>query len=76
MTDPGRISNRRVATGADLEEYAYQVAGTVGLMLLPLLGVSEEEDVAAARGPAIALGQAVSLTNLLRHYRTRIQSGE
>ena len=31
MTDPRRISNRRVATGADLEEYAYQVAGTVGL---------------------------------------------
>ena len=74
MTDPRRISNRRVETGADLEEYAYQVAGTVGLMLLPLLGVSEEEDVAAARGPAIALGQAVSLANLLRHYRTRSQS--
>ncbi|EOD05588.1 hypothetical protein EMIHUDRAFT_68943 [Emiliania huxleyi CCMP1516] len=61
------VRARRVETGV---QYAYQVAGTVGLMLLPLLGVSEEEDVAAARGPAIALGQAaIQLINILRDAR-------
>mmetsp|Transcript_3686 Transcript_3686/g.7155 ORF Transcript_3686/g.7155 Transcript_3686/m.7155 type:complete len:320 (+) Transcript_3686:96-1055(+) len=60
---------RRVADYAELELYAYQVAGTVGLMLLPLLGLDSEEEVAAAREPAVALGQAVQLINILRDAR-------
>lgn len=63
------VDARRMETSADLDEYAYQVAGTVGLMLLPLLGVSQEEDVARARKPAIALGQAIQLINILRDAR-------
>ncbi len=36
--------------------------GTVGLMLLPLL----DADVDSARTPAIALGKAIQLINILR----------
>ena len=32
----------RIATYDELREYGYQVAGTVGLMLLPLLGVESK----------------------------------
>ncbi|CAB9504599.1 Phytoene synthase, chloroplastic [Seminavis robusta] len=54
---------RRIATMADLEEYGYQVAGTVGLMLLPLLNAN---NTTLAQAPAIALGQAIQLINILR----------
>ena len=60
---------RRVATYAELDTYAYQVAGTVGLMLLPLLGVRKESEVNRLRGPAISLGQAIQLINILRDAR-------
>ena len=60
---------RRVADYAELELYAYQVAGTVGLMLLPLLGVDSEAEAAAVGKPAVALGQAVQLINILRDAR-------
>lgn len=63
------VESRRVASNEELEEYAYQVAGTVGLMLLPLLGMDKEEDIAKAKGPAIALGKAIQLTNILRDAR-------
>lgn len=56
------VESRRVDTVAELEEYAYRVAGTVGLMLLPLLG----GEPAAARAPAVALGRAIQLVNILR----------
>ncbi len=48
--------DRRIATYDELREYGYQVAGTVGLMLLPLLGVESKAEVAAAREPAVELG--------------------
>jgi 15-cis-phytoene synthase len=52
-------------TEADLSRYCYQVAGTVGRMMAPLLGVApghEAEGDAAAR----ALGMAMQRTNILR----------
>lgn len=54
--------NRTISNMAELDEYAYQVAGTVGLMLLPLLGANVEE----SRDAAIALGKAIQLINILR----------
>jgi 15-cis-phytoene synthase len=54
---------RRVATMEELEEYAYQVAGTVGLMLLPLFKVQR---IDRASEPAICLGKAIQLINILR----------
>lgn len=56
------VENRRVADMDELEEYAYQVAGTVGLMLLPLL----DANFVLAKEPAICLGKAVQLINILR----------
>ena len=57
-------ATRTVATMDELEEYSYQVAGTVGLMLLPLLSAPPE-----SRAPAIALGKAIQLINILRDAR-------
>lgn len=46
----------------ELFTYCDRVAGAVGLMLLPILGVED----ARAHGPAVALGRAMQLTNVLR----------
>ena len=76
------VEGRRIQTMEELEVYAYRVAGTVGLMLLPLL-LSENDDdssngntaasfertllaIEKAREPAICLGQAIQLVNILR----------
>lgn len=65
MDVPG-IGKNRYQTFAELELYCYRVAGTVGLMTLPILGtamgVSEED----AKYPALSLGIALQLTNILR----------
>jgi 15-cis-phytoene synthase len=49
-------------TEADLLEYAFGVAGSVGYMMRPILGC---EDANADR-PAVALGIAMQLTNIAR----------
>lgn len=56
------LTLRRYATYAELDLYCYRVAGTVGLMLAPMLGCTE----AWALGPAADLGRAMQLTNILR----------
>eukprot|EP00984_Skeletonema_dohrnii_P015362 scaffold6624_cov188-Skeletonema_dohrnii-CCMP3373.AAC.4 len=56
------VQNRTISNMAELDEYAYQVAGTVGLMLLPLLNANVEQ----SRDAAIALGKAIQLINILR----------
>ena len=52
---------RRVQTTEELLAFAYGVAGTVGQMMCPILGVS-------GQGPryAVALGVAMQLTNIAR----------
>jgi phytoene synthase len=52
----------RYATFADLAEYAYGVASTVGLMSMHIIGFSGEEAIPYA----IKLGVALQLTNILR----------
>lgn len=47
----------------ELEDYSYHVAGTVGLMLLPILASQTKKDITQA---AINLGVAMQLTNILR----------
>jgi len=62
------------ATDADLDRYCYQVAGTVGRLMAPLLGVGsgcEAEADAAAR----ALGAAMQRTNILRDLREDARNG-
>jgi len=50
---------------SDLLTYCYRVAGTVGEMLLPVLGLEE----CGVREEALALGCAVQLLNILRDTR-------
>ena len=50
----------------ELLTYCYRVAGSVGEMLLPVLGLTNP----AARDSAVALGCAVQLLNILRDLRT------
>lgn len=52
-------------TLADLEIYAYRVAGTVGLMMSRILGVSDPR----AERHAMRLGIAMQLTNISRDVR-------
>lgn len=49
-------------TQTELEEYSYYVAGSVGLMLLPILSDKSEQ----IRTQAIQLGEAMQITNILR----------
>ncbi|MDU4270378.1 MAG: phytoene/squalene synthase family protein [Enterococcus hirae] len=58
-------------TRKDLEEYCYYVAGSVGLMLLPLL-TERPADIVV---PAKKLGEAMQLTNILRDVGEDYQMG-
>ncbi len=50
-------------TTDQLLRYCYQVSSAVGLVCLPVFGT---DDLARARGPAVELGYAMQLTNILR----------
>ncbi len=52
----------RIQTEKDLIEYSYQVAGTVGLMMQPLILVKNKK----ANKHAVDLGIAMQLTNIAR----------
>ena len=59
------------ATRAELLRYAYRVAGTVGLMMCPVLGVR----TGTAQAHAIDLGIAMQLTNIARDVITDARMG-
>ena len=54
--------NVRVTDEKELIDYSYKVAGTVGLMMLPIINTKDAE----ARKHAIDLGNAMQLTNIAR----------
>lgn len=56
------ISGARFDTFEELRVYCYRVAGTVGLLMTPVLGARDP----AALGSAVELGIAMQLTNILR----------
>lgn len=60
-----------IATPAELDHYCYAVAGTVGELMCPLLGAHSPE----AQQPAIALGQAMQMTNIARDVLEDAQMG-
>nr|AYV97146.1 squalene/phytoene synthase [Haslea ostrearia] len=66
LMDVPELGQDRYDTFDELHLYCYRVAGTVGLMSMPVFGcapgVSEEQ----AREPALSLGVAFQLTNILR----------
>jgi 15-cis-phytoene synthase len=56
------LTPRRYASWPDLREYCYHVAGTVGLMVAPILGSRDPRALTHAAN----LGIAMQLTNILR----------
>ncbi|MFM9108356.1 MAG: phytoene/squalene synthase family protein [Chloroflexota bacterium] len=56
------LSTVRFRDWDDLSVYCYQVAGTVGLMVAPMLGCTDPR----ALPHAVDLGKAMQLTNILR----------
>jgi phytoene synthase len=57
------LVKKNYATMDELDRYCYLVAGTVGLMLLPILTTVRSDDMT---NKAIRLGKAMQLTNILR----------
>jgi phytoene synthase len=56
------VTVSRYASYAELRDYCYLVASTVGVLVTPILGALDGEAI----GDAIALGHAMQLTNILR----------
>lgn len=65
------VDQERIKTRKDLIIYAYKVAGVVGLMLSPLLGVKSPN----AASHAIDLGIGMQLTNICRDVLEDAQNG-
>lgn len=61
----------RLGDDRELSLYCYRVAGTVGLMMAGLLGVTDP----AARKHAVSLGMAMQLTNICRDVREDAERG-
>jgi phytoene synthase len=67
MDVPGHEKGKqRYQNFEELYVYCYRVAGTVGLMTLPILGMAPGYTQEQATEPALALGIALQLTNILR----------
>ena len=64
------LNPQRFETWADLQEYSYRVASTVGLILMPLFGASTQ-----ARDYAISLGHCLQLTNIIRDVGEDLENG-
>lgn len=60
------LDQNRFATFDELYIYCYRVAGTVGLMMMPIMGTAPGSTYQEALEPALALGVALQLTNILR----------
>merc|ERR1719313_685621 len=60
------LDQNRFETFEELYLYCYRVAGTVGLMTMPIMGCAPGYTPEEALEPALALGVALQLTNILR----------
>ena len=74
MDVPG-MGQDRYETFDELYLYCYRVAGTVGIMTLPILGTAEGYTEEQASKPAEALGIALQLTNILRDVGEDLERG-
>jgi len=66
LMDVPDLGQDRYDSFDELHLYCYRVAGTVGLMSLPVFGCAPGYDDEVAREPALSLGVAFQLTNILR----------
>jgi len=66
----------RYETFDELYEYCYRVAGTVGLMSMPIMGTDDdyEGDLEKVYKAALSLGLANQLTNILRDVGEDVQT--
>ena len=74
MDVPG-LGQDRYNNFEELYLYCYRVAGTVGLMTLPILGTAKGYTEKEAAEPAIALGIGFQLTNILRDVGEDLERG-
>ena len=65
------VRSVRYATFDELHLYCYRVAGTVGLLMSPVLGYQDQ----AALDAAVDLGIAMQLTNILRDVGADLSQG-
>ncbi|KAL9190346.1 hypothetical protein ACHAXT_007557 [Thalassiosira profunda] len=65
MDIPG-LGQERYETWDELHLYCYRVAGTVGLMSMPVFGCAPGYTDEMAKEPALSLGVAFQITNILR----------
>jgi phytoene synthase len=76
MDVPGHPNGKlRYQNFDELYLYCYRVAGTVGLMMLPILGSADGVKQEDAKVPALALGIALQLTNILRDVGEDLRRG-
>lgn len=66
LMDVPELGQDRYDTFDELHLYCYRVAGTVGLMSMPIFGCAPGYNEDVAREPALSLGVAFQLTNILR----------
>ncbi len=64
-------SRKSFETEAELADYCRQVAGSVGLMAIRIMGTHSAE----AQAYAVRLGEAMQLTNILRDFREDSRMG-
>lgn len=69
------INFKPYATWDELQQYCYQVASTVGLLSMPVIGYAKGSSFDKAAPYAIKLGIALQLTNILRDIGEDAQRG-
>ena len=62
------LSVTRYATWAELEQYCYRAASVIGLICICIFGYDHSQTQRAIRS-AIAMGQALQITNIMRDVR-------
>ena len=66
LMDIPDLGQDRYQTWEELHLYCYRVAGTVGLMTTPIFGTADGCTAEEAKEPALSLGVAFQITNILR----------
>lgn len=66
LMDIPKLGVERYNEWEELHLYCYRVAGTVGLMSMPIFGTKPGVTIEEAKEPALSLGVAFQITNILR----------
>jgi len=66
LMDIPELGVERYNEWEELHLYCYRVAGTVGLMSMPIFGTKPGVTIEEAKEPALSLGVAFQITNILR----------